>query len=141
MRRDDILGTWLLVSYAADSAGEHSHPLGADAAGIIMYTADGYMSAQLMRRDRPAYDKAITGGGSTAQMAAAASGYLCYSGPYTLDDTVLHHQVDVSLLPNWIGGMQVRQAQLDGDTLTLSAVVTSREGSSSTHTLVWRRPA
>jgi hypothetical protein len=142
MRRDDLIGAWLLVSYTADTAGEVSHPLGPDPEGIITYTADGYMSAQLMRRDRPAYDRAITGGGTTEQMAAAASGYLCYSGPYTLDEAadVLHHHVHVSLLPNWLGGTQVRHAQLDGAVLTLSAVVTSRKGASSSHVLVWRRP-
>ena len=141
MRRDDILGTWRLASYTAERVGELSNPLGQDPVGIIMYTADGYMSAQLMRRDRPAYDKAITGGGTTEQMAAAAGGYLCYTGPYTLDEAadVLHHQVEVSLLPNWIGGVQVRNAQLDSDVLTLSAEITSRKGVSSTHVLVWRR--
>jgi Lipocalin-like domain len=141
MRRDDILGTWRLASYTAERVGELSNPLGQDPVGIIMYTADGYMSAQLMRRDRPAYDKAITGGGTTEQMAAAAGGYLCYTGPYTLDEAadVLHHHVEVSLLPNWIGGVQVRNAQLDSDMLTLSAEITSRKGVSSVHVLVWRR--
>jgi hypothetical protein len=124
MRRADLLGSWLLTSYTADTAGEVTHPLGPDPEGIIMYTDDGYMSAQLMRRDRPAYDRAITGGGTTEQMAA----------------DVLHHHVQVSLLPNWLGGIQVRNAQLDDETLTLSAAVTSRKGVSSTHVLVWRRP-
>jgi hypothetical protein len=141
MRRDDILGTWRLASYTAERVGELSNPLGQDPVGIIMYTADGYMSAQLMRRDRPAYDKAITGGGTTEQMAAAAGGYLCYTGPYTLDEAadVLRHHVEVSLLPNWIGGVQVRNAQLDSDMLTLSAEITSRKGVSSVHVLVWQR--
>jgi hypothetical protein len=142
MRRDDILGTWLLASYTAETAGEVTSPLGPAPVGIIMYTPDGYMSAQLMRRDRPAYDRAITGGGTTEQMAAAAAGYLCYTGPYVLDEAAdtLHHHVDVSLLPNWLGGSQVRHGQLDGETLTLSAEITSRKGVSSTHVLVWRRP-
>jgi hypothetical protein len=142
MRRDDILGTWLLASYTAETAGEVSYPLGPDPVGIIMYTPDGYMSAQLMRRDRPAYDRAITGGGTTEQLAAAASGYLCYSGPYVLDEAadIVHHHVEVSLLPNWLGGSQVRNGKLDGETLTLSAEITSRKGVSSTHVLAWRRP-
>lgn len=141
MRRDDILGAWRLVSYTAERDGEVSSPLGPDPVGIIMYTPGGYMSAQLMRRDRPLYDKAITGGGTPEQMAAAASGYLCYTGPYTLDEAkdILHHHVEVSLLPNWLGGIQVRHGHLDGETLTLSAEITSRKGVSSTHTLMWRR--
>jgi hypothetical protein len=141
MIRNDLIGAWQLASYTAESEGDVSEPLGPDPVGIIMYTPDGYMSAQLMRRDRPHYDRAITGGGSPEQMTAAASGYLCYSGPFTLDEAadVLHHHVEVSLLPNWVGGVQVRQGRLEGGTLTLSAEVTSRKGVSSTHVLVWRR--
>ena len=141
MHRDDILGAWQLVSYTSDTDGQVSEPLGPEPIGIILYTPDGYMSAQLMRRDRPAYDRAITGGGTTEQMASAASGYLCYSGPYDLDEAagVVHHHVEVSLLPNWLGGTQVRKGRLDGDSLTLSTEVTSRKGVSSTHVLAWRR--
>ncbi len=141
MRRDDLVGTWQLASYTVESDGEASEPLGPEPAGLIVYTPDGYMSAQLMRRDRPAYDRAITGGGTLEQMAGAASGYLCYSGPFTLDEAadVVHHHVEVSLLPNWVGGIQVRQGHLDGGVLILSAEVTTRKGVSSKHVLVWRR--
>jgi hypothetical protein len=141
MHRDDLLGAWRLVSYSAESDGDAGQPLGHDPVGLLVYTSDGYMSAQLMRRDRPAYDRAITGGGSPDQMAAAAAGYLCYGGPFDLDEDadVVHHHVDVSLLPNWVGGVQVRQAALDGDALTLSAEVTSRRGVTTRHVLRWRR--
>lgn len=141
MRLDDILGTWLLVSWTAEADGGVSHPLGTDPVGTIIYTADGYMSAQLMRRDRPAYDSAWPGGGTEAQLAAAASGYLAYSGPFTLDEStgVVHHHVEVSLLPNWLGGVQDREGRLDGTRLVLSADTTSRKGITSHSTLTWRR--
>ncbi|TPG25533.1 lipocalin-like domain-containing protein [Mycolicibacterium hodleri] len=141
IRRDDLLGAWRLATYTAESGGDVAEPLGLEPVGIIVYTPDGYMSAQLMRPDRPAYDKAITGGGTPEQLADAARGYLCYSGPFSVDESadVVHHHVEVSLLPNWVGGVQVRRAHLDGETLTLSAEVTSRKGVSSTHVLVWRR--
>jgi hypothetical protein len=142
MRREDILGTWLLQSYTAESSDGLSHPLGEAAVGTIVYTPDGYMSAQLMRRERPAYDKAVTGGGSPDQLASSAAGYLCYSGPYELDEDadVLRHHVELALVPNWVGGVQVRQARWDGDALVLSADVPSRTTGPSTHVLVWRRP-
>ncbi|MDT5188930.1 MAG: hypothetical protein QOI28_1181, partial [Mycobacterium sp.] len=110
--------------------------------GTIIYTPDGYMSAQLMRRDRPAYRRADIDGGTTEQTVAAASGYLAYSGPYTLDESTgaVYHHVGVSLLPNWLGGTQVRQGHLDGTTLVLSADSTSRKGRTTRSTLVWRRP-
>ena len=128
MRRDDLLGTWHLESYVSESDGAVDEPLGPGPVGIIMYTDDGYMSAQLMRRDRPAH-------------ATAASGYLCYSGPFTVDEaaSVVSHHVEVSLLPNWVGGTQVRHGRLDNGALVLRAEITSRSGASTAHVLTWRR--
>ena len=142
MRRDDLLGAWHLQSYTSESDGDVDEPLGPRPVGIIMYTADGYMSAQLMRRDRPAYDRAVTDGGTSEQMSTAAGGYLCYSGPFTLDEAagVVSHHVEVSLLPNWVGGTQVRHGRLEDGALVLRAEVTSRSGASTTHVLTWRRP-
>src|ERR1700682_5188873 len=125
MLRDAVLGTWELVSYTAQDnhGGPIPYPLGPDALGLIMYTADSYMSAQLMRRDRPAFDRPEIDGGTPEQRAAAAAGCLAYSGPFTVDELtgVLHHQVTVSLIPNWLNHTQLRQSTLDGDHLTLSA--------------------
>jgi Lipocalin-like domain len=89
-----------------------TYPLGPDAEGLIMYTHDGYMSAQLMRPDRPDYDQPDTAGGTAAQHAAAAAGYLAYSGPYAVDEAtgIVHHEVVVSPLANWLGTVQLRHS-------------------------------
>jgi hypothetical protein len=115
--------------------------LGPDALGLIMYTTAGYMSAQLMRRDRPAFDRPESDGGTPEQSAAAAAGYLAYSGPFEVDEStgVVHHEVLVSLLPNWLKGTQLRQSKLDGDHLTLSAITVRPDGTETTSTLVWKR--
>lgn len=50
--RNGLVGTWKLVSYASKPAGKDGpieYPLSKDARGYIIYTADGYMSAQIMR--------------------------------------------------------------------------------------------
>jgi hypothetical protein len=143
MLHDDVLGTWELVSYTEgdNHGGPITYPLGPDALGLIMYTSDGYMSAQIMRPDRPAFDRPETGGGTPEQAEAAAVGYLAYSGPFTVDENtgVLHHQPRVSLLPNWLNGTQLRHATLDGDHLTLSATTTAPDGSETISTLLWKR--
>ena len=143
MLRNAILGTWELVSYVAhdNHGGPIAYPLGPDALGLIMYTADGYMSAQIMRPDRPAFDRPEADGGTPEQAAAAATGYLAYSGPFQVDEStgVVHHEVRVSLLPNWLNGTQLRQSTLDGDHLTLTATIAAPDGSETISTLLWKR--
>src|SRR4029077_12305621 len=52
--REQLIGAWRLVSYVETpvDGSPKRFPLGEDAEGIIMYTPDGYMSAQLMRLAR-----------------------------------------------------------------------------------------
>jgi hypothetical protein len=120
MRRDEVLGAWELVSYTSgdDPDGSLVHPLGPDATGLLIYTPDGYMSVQILRRDRPEFDRPDPEGGTTEQAATAASGYLAYSGPFEInqDAGVLHHEVAVSLLPNWLNRTQVRDSTSMGIT-------------------------
>jgi hypothetical protein len=143
MLHDAVLGTWELVSYTErdNHGGPVTYPLGPDALGLIMYTGDGYMSAQIMRPDRPAFDRPQTGGGTPEQAEAAAAGYLAYSGPFTVDDNtgVLHHHPRVSLLPNWLNLTQLRHSTLEGDHLTLSTVTEAPDGAETISTLVWKR--
>jgi Lipocalin-like domain len=75
-------------------------------------------------------------------VAAAASGYLAYSGPYTVsDNNIIGHHVQVSLLPNWIGGTQARVAKIGNDRLQLSpAEPVLIDGKLRNARLVWRRP-
>jgi hypothetical protein len=127
--RANLIGAWTLQSYQSSNidGSDVTYPLGVDARGIIMYTPDGYMSAQLMRHDN--------------ELAAAAGGYLIYAGPYTVvDDGLIAHHVELSLLPNWIGGIQYRKARLRDSCLELSP----REpilinGEPRNAKLVWRR--
>ncbi|EHB56174.1 hypothetical protein MycrhDRAFT_3368 [Mycolicibacterium rhodesiae JS60] len=141
--RDAILGAWELVSYTIESTpgGDKTYPLGSDPVGLIMYTEDGYMSAQLMRRDRFVTDSPTPPEAAAAAESAFATGYLAYSGPFDVDEATgtLYHQVTVSLFPQWLGSTQLRCSHLDGDVLTLSGSNTSANGVTSTHTLHWKR--
>jgi hypothetical protein len=107
-----------------------------------MYTANGYMSAQIMRSDRPQFHTGDLAAGDNEELAAAASGYLAYTGPYTVsNDNVISHHVQVSLLPNWIGGTQYRAAKIGNERLELGPTVpTLIDGQLRNARLVWRRP-
>jgi lipocalin-like protein len=123
--RDLVLGAWELVSFVArdETTGKDRQPLGTAPRGLILYTADGHMSAQLAKSDM--------------------SGYAAYGGRFSVDEetSTLHHDVTVSMMPELLAQPQFRHASVDGDLLTLSATRTDETGVTTRSTLVWRRAA
>lgn len=123
--REALLGGWELSSFDSVDAdtGAVAHPLGTAPRGLILYTADGYMSAQL-----------------TGSADAVLPAYIAYGGRFRVDpDTAtVHHEVSVSMLPELLASPQLRQARVDGDRLTLSAT-TINDGVTTLNTLVWVR--
>jgi len=117
---DPFLGAWELVDWrATDGDGNVRFPYGEDAQGQITYTADGHMSAHLMRPPEDPTD--------------APEQYLGYWGRFTVDPaarTVTHHVIG-SDQRNWIGSNQVRGFEfVGGDRLILSL---------GTNRLTWAR--
>ena len=50
-----LLGVWSLVTYTDEQSGrDDTHPFGTDPQGFLIYTPDGFVSAQLMRTLKPA---------------------------------------------------------------------------------------
>lgn len=122
--RRKLIGAWTLVSYEARGADEDDtvFPLEREPAGLIIYTPDGFMSAQLMLRDRPRYADDDQHSASDKEFATAASGYIGYAGSYeVLDDghTVVH-RATVSLMPNLVGVGQYRVVRFQNDRIELS---------------------
>ncbi|KON70701.1 MULTISPECIES: lipocalin-like domain-containing protein [Peribacillus] len=134
--RDQVVGTWSLVSYETQDADGHViYPLGKDAKGFIMYNPDGYMSAQLMASGRPAYQSGDLHSGTLEEMATAAHGYLAYSGQFEVDEEnhQLIHHMDVSLNPTWLNQAQPRIAKIEGDQVVIF------NGLHPEDKLIWKR--
>lgn len=137
-----LVGTWGLISYTvAEDSGEIHFPLGRDATGFLMYSPDGYMSAQMMAQKRPLYSSGDIHSGTAQEMAEAANGYLAYSGPYYVDEDTqaVTHMMTVSLLPNWIGQMQSRELKVDQERLIMSSVARLSSGRVGLPRIEWRR--
>jgi hypothetical protein len=141
---EKLLGTWTLAAYVEteiDSGSVH-HPLGESPLGFIMYTADGYMSAQLQRRDRKPFAGNDMYRGEASEYVAAGSTYLAYSGRFTVDEAahVVSHHADVSFFPNWFGQTILRIAKFQGDSLILTTERPQRfNGTMKMAQLEWKR--
>ncbi|MFJ7949140.1 lipocalin-like domain-containing protein [Streptomyces sp. NPDC096354] len=141
--RKKLTGAWELMSYTATSADGHIvHPLGPRPHGLIVYTPDGYMSAQLGRGDRPHTGSDRLEEAAADELAQAAVTYLAYGGPFrVVDPSTVEHHVTTSLFPNWVGHPQVRTVSFEDDLLKLSLPAPTRLwGTDRTAELTWRRP-
>jgi hypothetical protein len=138
--RDALIGAWQLV--ACVETGEIFLPMGPHPAGFILYTPDGYMSAQLSSPDRADFATDDMYRGTPEDYVAAGTSYRAYSGRYRVDETrrTVEYGMAVSLFPNWQGQRQLRIPELDGDTLVLATDrPTLFAGSLKAARITWRR--
>lgn len=118
-----ILGCWELLSFELRrDDGTVMRPFGEHPHGMIVYTASGRFSAQLMRGDRPACASEDQMHATVAEAEANFKGCISYYGSYTFHPekrSVLHH-VEGALFPNWEGRTLPRFYALSGNRLELS---------------------
>jgi hypothetical protein len=138
--RSRLVGTWRLVRWASTTRdGAVIYPFGEDASGLLLYAEDGSMLVALMHASR---ERLVSGdllGATVDEKARAASEFLSYGGRWELrGDTVVHH-VDLALNPNWVGVLQKRRVELDGDRLTLGTGWMTIDGVEQTSQLTWQR--
>ena len=119
-----LIGVWRLLKYTDEHEdSDHAQPFGPNPQGFLIYTADGFVSAQLMKPGRPAFHSADWHHGTPQEYEASGSGYIAYCGIYEVDEekATVTHIPSVSLLPNLIHGRQCRSIELQGDRLVLRA--------------------
>ncbi|MFC1857900.1 lipocalin-like domain-containing protein, partial [Thermodesulfobacteriota bacterium] len=142
VEKNRFVGTWSLASSEFRlSDGQVVYPLGEEATGILSYDAEGYMSAQLMRSERPVFASDNPLGGAPKEIKAAFEGYVAYFGTYEIKEekkTVIHH-VAGSWFPNWVGSDQIRYFEFSGNRLTLTTPPISFGDLTLTGLLVWER--
>jgi Lipocalin-like domain len=142
--RETLIGAWRLVSSVETDikTGAVDRPLGDKPEGLILYTPDGYMSAQLSAADRPNFEGGDMYKGKPEEYVAAGLSYLAYSGPYYVDEAnrMVEHEMFVSLFPNWKGQRQARIVKLDEKELHLSPNRPLMfHGGLKMATIIWRR--
>ncbi len=137
-----LVGSWQLVRWTIEYPGTDrvTEPFGPRPEGLLLYTADGYMSAALQKRDRPCLSRIDVYAVTDAEKAAAFGSYLNYAGRWHVADGCVIHEVECSMNPNLIGTRQVRRAALAGSTLELTAQELLEDaGRVRVHRIEWRR--
>ena len=137
-----LAGVWTLVSYADKREGlEDTYPFGPEPQGFLIYTPDGFVSAQLMKPGRSLFQSHDWHGGTADEYREAGSGYIAYCGVYEVDERkeTVTHIPSVALVPNLIGGKQLRAVTLNGDKLTLRTAGASGAGVVVTSVMNWRK--
>ncbi len=123
-----FVGTWQLACWQVTQPdGTIRYPYSKDVVGYLVYTADGYMSAEIMDPDRRQSDPrfpleiAAAQSLSDSDRARAYSTYVSYCGTYTVEGNTVTHHVKAALIPSWTGSKQVRHFKFDDGCLILEA--------------------
>ncbi len=137
----DLVGTWRLVSMSVRDASGESRPYwGEQPTGLLIYTPDGHVAAQVYdsRRRR----LGVPWQSSNPEAARAAFvGLSTYFGTYAVDvdARTVTHIVEGSMAPDWIGTKLVRSFRfLDPNRVELG-VVPDAQLMATGLVLVWQR--
>ena len=142
--RSDLVGAWRLADFHITYADGRPAvaPMGEGAQGLLVYTADGHVSAVLSRADRAALG---VGGLEQARHGAAQAKveafdtYMSYAGRYHIDGDEVVHTVELALLPDAVGRAQRRHVHWQEGTLVLHYDVTPPSGGTRRYRLTWTR--
>jgi hypothetical protein len=137
-----LVGTWHLRRWEAVADDGHvDRPFGEAPQGIVVYTPDGVMITTIGRRDRPAIGSGDMMAGPAEARLGAMSTFISYSGTYRVEGHDVLHAVEMSLFPDWVGGVQRRHVHLSPDrrTLELSTDPMPLRGRVARHRLTWER--
>ena len=140
--QDSLIGTWRLVSYEAhDANGNISYPLGKNVKGFLCYTAEGFMSVQVMKEDRPTCSSNDPHFSLMEEIVAAANGYVAYAGRFTVEETagLVEHHIELSLSPIWVGTDQIRSVTFRACHLYLQGDSVKINGLSQAPHTVWEK--
>jgi lipocalin-like protein len=133
-----FVGSWGLVSFEEVlPSGEVLKPFGDSPLGLILYQADGHVSAQLSVNSPTRFASEDPLQASAEEATEAWRTYFGYWGSFKVyaEKGVVVHRVEGSSFPNWIGTEQVRHFRFDG----ANRLILETQSSSGHSTLIWQR--
>lgn len=139
-----FVGDWRVVSVVQPDSGGGSRPFwGPKPMGMIRYSANGVMAAQLYDERRLSLGVDNWQDVTPAAARAALIGLASYYGTYTVDTAAktVSHRVEGAMAPEWIDRTLVRGYRLISKDRIELRVITGPDGRPTTtgQVLVWER--
>jgi hypothetical protein len=139
--RKNVVGTWRLISASFQpETGSVFHPFGKDPVGQLTFTADGFVSVTLMRRNKLP-GSVIPAEVTSEEFKAALDGFISSAGRYSVDDkasTITHHFL-MSSIPSWVDRDHRRHFRMVGRQLVETTEPIRTMQSTIVGTLVWEQ--
>ena len=137
------MGSWRLISMVRSDSNGRWQPFWDDRpTGLLTYTRDGHVSAQLYDSRRPRLG--MRWETATAEAARTAYvGLITYFGTYTVDrkSRTITHRPDGAMSPDWIGSPMVRGYRFVSPNRIELRVLTTGDGqrTATGSLMVWER--
>src|ERR1700730_12763284 len=127
--KEQVVGTWTLVSATIERDGKNIEPFGSNPLGYMMFDADGHFSVNFVRADRPIFASNNRDTGTPDENKAAMQGNISAFGRYNVEpDGSLTFQIVGSTFPNGNGTTQKRKVEISGDQMKYITPATSIGG-------------
>jgi hypothetical protein len=139
--KEKFLGQWNLISMTSENEDEILYPIGRNVKGLLSYSENNIMSAQLGSLSREKFLNPDYRKGTDIEIINSFNNYISYFGKYKIneDREFIIHQVEQSLFPNWIGTKVKRYYHFFENKLTLKVTPISYNGKLMTPTLLWEK--
>jgi hypothetical protein len=138
-----LVGVWKLMVYAEERKGQEDvYPFGPKLEGFLIYTPNGFVSAQVQKPGRAAFHSPDWRNATPEEYADSGSGYMSYGGTYVVDEAnqTVTHTPTVAFPPNFINQRLSRAVTFHEDCLTLrTPAMIDTNGVSFISRLDWQR--
>jgi len=114
--KDQIVGTWTVVTAQVTKDGKMTEPQGPHPLGQIMFDPGGHFSINIMTPDTPKFASNNRLTGTAEENKAVVQSSINYFGTYAVnpDGSVTFHII-ASSFPNWTGTDQKRMVEISGN--------------------------
>ena len=115
--KDQVVGTWRLVSIYNEEKGAKTNLYGEKPLGLIMFDKSGNVMSMIAKPDIPKFATANRLKGTDAEYRAVVQGIIAGFGTYTVEGDTVVIKTIASSYPNRSGTTEKRIYKISGDQL------------------------